>query len=198
MRGLSGHPPKERLYYIPRSMEVPPMNLQTQIFPTADQLLENVIRGAGCERNLAARGFLELIIYLRRVILQDAAVLIDTYASCSVWQHPVFTSQSFREFKASLISKMETTPSPTELLLQQSLPIISAQLKTLHNSLAMEMKGVLDVVRETQQISKQTHEDLSKLLSGGMEVRLIPRTSPQHQTDDTPQPQPPQDRKSVV
>lgn len=172
MRGLSGHPPKERLYYIPRSNLAPPSSLQEQIFPEADEILQKVISADGYERNLAARGFLELVVYLRRVLLQDSAVFIAETPGCRMWSHPIFQSQEFRSFQRDLLLKIDTTPDPTELRLQQSLPLLSVQLRNQHSSLSAEVKGLVELV-------KQGNDLLQRFVRDGMYMRVSPVTDHQ-------------------
>jgi len=165
MRGLSGHPAKERLYYIPRSIETPPIELQKRIFPQADGLLEKVVAGDGYERNLAARGFLELLIYLRRVLLQDSAILMKESPTCKLWSHPMFSSEEFQTFQNDLLHKIDTAESPTELRLQQALPLLSAQLVAQHTSLTGELRRVQESVAKSQEL-------LHRVLGGEMRVRF--------------------------
>jgi hypothetical protein len=167
MRGLSGHPPKQRLYYIPRSHLVPPLSLQKQLFPDADLALQCVIEGNGHERNLAARGFLELIIHMRIVLLQDCAVLNANCPFLPLWVHPIFNCPEFKEFQHDLSTKMDSTPDPTELRLTQSLPLLSAQLKNQHGSLSND-------IREVKESVEQGHKILQRFVSGGMLLRVLP------------------------
>ena len=46
------------------------------------------------------RHFLELLQLLRRVILQDAAVLYSKYPNFPIWDFPPFDSTIFRNFAA--------------------------------------------------------------------------------------------------
>jgi hypothetical protein len=165
MRALSGHPPKQRLYYLARSIEVPPEGLEKQIFPEADVVLQRIVNGDGCERNLAARGFVELLVYLRRVILQDAAVLMHATPYLKIWRHPVFATGAFKAFQHNLLSKMESTDTPTELQLQKSLPLLSEQMRVQHAHISSQLAGLADQV----QVSQDT---MQRLFSGDLSFRL--------------------------
>jgi len=76
IRALSGHPPKSRLYFLERATLAPPAELLHDIFPGLQACKDKILSGEW-ERNLAARGFIELLEYLRVVLIQDAAVLFD-------------------------------------------------------------------------------------------------------------------------
>ena len=184
MRGLSGFPHRERLYYLPRSILIPPIELQKKIFPQADQILQKIIEGEDYERNLAAKGFLELVIYLRRVLLQDAALLQDRLTS-SMWSSPVFTSELFVSFKRDLQEKIQSTPDPAELRLQQSLPLLHQQLHTQHSSLRDCMneskEALLQEITETKTILKDFIEKGIQIhVSGGSEDRSQTRLQSPH------------------
>jgi Centromere DNA-binding protein complex CBF3 subunit, domain 2 len=56
---------------------------------------------------LAAQGFIRLLTYLCIVILQDAAVLIDTKSNHPLFHHEFFCSAEFLAFKEDLKVAME-------------------------------------------------------------------------------------------
>lgn len=171
MRAFSGHPAKQRLYYIPRSIENPPVFLEKKNFPEADEMLQRITNGAGCERNLAARGLIELLIYLRRVILQDVAVLINDTPKCRLWEHPLFATDAFKEYQRILLCKIETTETPTELCLQQSLPLLSEQLRVQHCNLSNQVSGVA----QTLNTFKTSQNMVQRLFNGDVSFRLCAR-----------------------
>jgi hypothetical protein len=51
---------------------------------------------------IAAQGFLKLLKFMRIVICQDAAMLIDQYNGFVVYKHPIFKSNLFISFKSKL------------------------------------------------------------------------------------------------
>jgi hypothetical protein len=82
MRAAAGFITNEGRYYNPRALVYPPEALEKEIFPFADGAFEQVV-AAGKSRGSrmggdylgAARGFLEMLLRLRTVILQDAAAM---------------------------------------------------------------------------------------------------------------------------
>jgi hypothetical protein len=167
MRGLSGHPPKERLYYIPRSNLVPSIELQSLIFPEVDGILHKMIAGDGIEQNLAARGFLELLVYLRRVLLQDCAILMCETPRSRIWSHPIFQSMEFKNFQEDLLSNIESTQDPTEHKLQQAMPILSTQLRNQHSSISNDIKELKLIVTKGNTL-------LERFVNGGVCMRMYP------------------------
>jgi len=83
VRVLGGHRPESGRYYLRRNVRIPPESLLLQVFSwleTAREQMQN-------DMDMAGDNFLHLIEYLRIVVLQDAAVMMDMdkYAG-----HPVF------------------------------------------------------------------------------------------------------------
>lgn len=59
----------------------------------------------------ARRGFLDLLLWLRRVILQDAAMFMHDNSFNSVLRDPVFSTPEFEQFKTDLLASIEALPS---------------------------------------------------------------------------------------
>lgn len=76
MRARLDHSPRSWLYFLERASVEPPLELQRLVFPGVEGCLQNISDGEW-QANLAARGFLELLGYLRVVFLQVCAVLFD-------------------------------------------------------------------------------------------------------------------------
>ena len=76
LRTLAGFPPRSGSYYLPRASATPPEELQRTIFPFLEKSKEQL---SSCSKKygseIAGKSFMELMLYLRIVILQDVAVL---------------------------------------------------------------------------------------------------------------------------
>jgi hypothetical protein len=82
MRALGGHPVDTPLYFLSRDVIKPPSHLQEMIFPEVDVWLARLESGSGCEPNIAAGGFLNLMKYLRVfsiTLLEQNSTLTITY-----------------------------------------------------------------------------------------------------------------------
>jgi hypothetical protein len=156
MRALSGHPPKQRLFYLSRALIDPPQNLQQQLFPLADMWLQKIIDGDGCERNLAARGFLELLIYLRKVLIQDAAIMFDVLPE-KIKCHCVFGA-IFQKYRMDLLEKIQTTDDPLEMRLEMAMPILAKRMKIQH-------QVVMDKLDEQRIEIKKNVEETKRILT---------------------------------
>jgi hypothetical protein len=95
---MAGFPPDECAFYLPRACLQPPDSLITKIFPDLDQWMYRHKEGIDCEKNFALEGYLHLLSWLRIVILQDAAVLIDIFHHHVVFNYPIFHSQDFLDY----------------------------------------------------------------------------------------------------
>lgn len=126
MRGLSGHPPKFKLFHLSHACADPSESLQRQIFPEADVWLHRIVHGEECENNLAAQGFLNLLIQLRKILLQDAAVLYSLLPP-SITSHRIFAE--FQQFRHDLLQRMQDSTNPVEKNLLLAMPLLSKQLE---------------------------------------------------------------------
>ncbi len=100
---MAGFPPDDpTVYYLPRASLAPPDELIQQIFPALDEWKIQHKEGNNCQKNYALDGNLRLLSWLRIVILQDAAVMIDNYQPNVVFKHTFFSSQEFMSYKHAL------------------------------------------------------------------------------------------------
>uniref|UniRef100_K3W8H9 Ndc10 domain-containing protein n=1 Tax=Globisporangium ultimum (strain ATCC 200006 / CBS 805.95 / DAOM BR144) TaxID=431595 RepID=K3W8H9_GLOUD len=80
---MPGFAPQKGTYFIERDSVQLPKNMLQMVFPQAQILLKDVEEGES-KYSTAAVGFLQLLLYLRKVILQDAVLLMTVYP-----QHPI-------------------------------------------------------------------------------------------------------------
>ena len=107
--------------FVPTYIE-PPAELLQQIFPWVEEqaaALEVRVKALGRPaKDLALKQFLRLLVWLRRVLLQDAAVLFTLDPTCGIFQFPLFRSQAFRTFAAMTTSVIEKAENDARLALQ--------------------------------------------------------------------------------
>jgi hypothetical protein len=87
MRTIAGFREKRSGFYLPRAKIDPPEALQRQIWSKIDGWLQKyaefdpyAVNNAVKRPNLAEAGFLRLLKYLRRVILQDSIIFRDMFS----------------------------------------------------------------------------------------------------------------------
>ena len=107
MRVLSGSDTRRGFYRNSRTTFINEEKygiLAKQLFPW----IEDVILYHDLSNKPTARGFLNMLVNMRWVILQDVAVMMDTDRQHIVFQlFPVFQCQLFKEFKAELIHHIQ-------------------------------------------------------------------------------------------
>ncbi|KAL9932371.1 hypothetical protein V8E36_008850 [Tilletia maclaganii] len=111
-----------------------PLSLQQQIFPGIDDTLRQIEDGKDCERDLAAQGFLRLLRYLRRVLLQDAVALRRTHLHLPLFGHPLFRSAEFLAFEAQLKPALDAPEKPVSIAIAEALPEIAQFLSSMQNN----------------------------------------------------------------
>jgi hypothetical protein len=111
------------------------------------------------------RHFLELLQLLRRVILQDAAVLYSKYPNYPIWDYPPFDSTIFRNFVADSNS-----------LLIQAEADCKQQLESLPQTVATSMSGILEkniMERHWEREQKNKNHEEMKARLDYMEAMIL-------------------------
>ena len=83
------------------------MLLQQNPFPWVEQNLAAILQrnaeGDPATTDLAAEQFLRLLLKLRVVLLQDAAIVLNDHPDCMLLQHDIFLKNpEFKRFQVSL------------------------------------------------------------------------------------------------
>jgi hypothetical protein len=132
LRTTAGFSPMQGSYFLKRDILQPPESLQKQIFPEADHWLH--FQQTCKEPNLAAGGFLNLICFLRKVVLQDAAEMLIMGKHHAVLNHKIFKSAEFLRYKSELHNAMNNMESePQEQLIRRAFPLLAERLQTLES-----------------------------------------------------------------
>lgn len=130
MRSIAGHPAQMGCFNLPRAVS-PPAALLSMIWPELDQWIDDAGVGAQKPKDLASTGTINLLTYLREVVLQDSAFLIDQYPLSPVWNHPVFQHPEYRPFTRRVLARANGDEEPDRLtLLTQALPEFTEHLLT--------------------------------------------------------------------
>ena len=103
--------------------------------------------GADQIHDLAAMGLTNLLLYLREVILQDAAVLCEQFPTHPVWNHPVFRHEAFAPFAQHVRASTRDGERPSQLMaLTQAIPTLADYLKLIdarNEARADELKAAI-------------------------------------------------------
>ncbi|KJZ70029.1 hypothetical protein HIM_10580 [Hirsutella minnesotensis 3608] len=106
-------------YFVPRATVRPPVVLLVQVWPQLDKWKEahsSPLSDFGVEQNMAAGAFLELMEWLREVLLQDAVFLQESYPDHPLFQDPVFSCPEFAAHSTAI---------------QKAMPVVAEKLRTV-------------------------------------------------------------------
>jgi hypothetical protein len=132
MRIMAGHPAEIGRFEIRRGGITPPDSLLSMIWPELDKWQDRFGPQADQINDLAAMGLVNLLRYLREVILQDSVTLRELFPDHAVWNHAVFRRDDYGPF-AEAVRKIERegeAPSQLEIL-QRAIPIMADYLQAM-------------------------------------------------------------------
>ncbi|KAE8217270.1 hypothetical protein CF319_g8604 [Tilletia indica] len=151
VRALAGFSAEGGDYYLPRTLLEPPASLSDQLWPQATREEANVRErhANGGQTDQAALSFLELIKWLRIVLLQDAALLSTAYPLLPLWSMPPFSSPAFDQFRRDLTSTIKDTVNPVEVTISQLIPRLGHALTEIRTATSENTNAIKQVAVAT-------------------------------------------------
>ena len=120
-------------YSIPRTLVTPEASLLATIFPFADDILSR--EKAKARPDFSTLYFAELLVWLRTVIVQDAAALLVINPNFPLPTHSVFSSPAFAQFvsrmRECLAKSQQAEPDPMEIIV----PAISSKFDIVQTTI---------------------------------------------------------------
>jgi Centromere DNA-binding protein complex CBF3 subunit, domain 2 len=107
------------------------------------------VRSNPLANDMALKQFLNLLVWLRKVLLQDAAVLFSQDPSCPIFQCSIFCSAAFHSFAKSALPTLADAEERARLALEQ-----------LPDHLIRALRGLLTDMRVEQQQNLEYHRNL--------------------------------------
>jgi hypothetical protein len=146
---LAGFSPGRCQYFVPRSTLIPSEELQKQIFPQLNAFIgkENELD------SLSAYVFLELLTYLRVVILQDAASSPEVV--CKLTNLSVFRCPEFLQFVDQMQNHLRTQADPEITILQRTVPIISDQLRLISTTTSQNHAAITAMIDSLKAVDQR-------------------------------------------
>lgn len=79
---------------------------------------------------MAAQAFLELLMFLKIVLLQDAVVLIadPSYKDHDMWNNEIFKSAEFQDFREQSQIIISENLEPTDITLSRAMPHLATKV----------------------------------------------------------------------
>jgi hypothetical protein len=100
---MAGHPAQAGYFKIRRASIVLPDEPLSQVWPELDIWRDRLRPLQGQVNDLVAKGLINLLSYLREVILQHSVVLRRQFLENAIWMHPVFQYPAY----APLVRQVE-------------------------------------------------------------------------------------------
>lgn len=140
MRAVADFDPEwSGTYFVPRATVRPPASLLAQVWPELDKWKaahddpgsKEAVK-LGVEPNMAAGAFLELLEWLREVVLQDAVFLREHYPFHPIFEEPVFRCSEFAAFAVQIKDACKRAQEVSHVTaIQKAVPVVAAQLRTV-------------------------------------------------------------------
>jgi Centromere DNA-binding protein complex CBF3 subunit, domain 2 len=121
-------------YYLDRECLVPPEELQRKIFPRLEET--EAMNNAKPERDqdIAEGCFMNLLRWLRIVLLQDAVFLRRKYPTLNIWLESVFNNVMFENFSRELLQEIEHGETLQYVRVSRAMPDLAHQLHEQHEN----------------------------------------------------------------
>jgi hypothetical protein len=128
-------------YFISRFLNKPAAELRRQVFPQLDAWqavhIGPTLTTRGAQPNKAAYGFLQLLDWLRDVLLQDAPFLQAAFPDHPIWLDPLFSRASYLAWSRHLQRATEGAEIDNHMFtIQKAHPAIASKLGTIQSSQA--------------------------------------------------------------
>ncbi|OWZ11053.1 RNA polymerase [Phytophthora megakarya] len=141
MRTLVGFEQSRGSFFLNKNISRFTATTSAALFPELETWKQQIDAGT-CEQPVSGGGFLQLLQYLRVVILLDAVILQQRTPTHTVWDYQICNSLDFVAFTHDLTVAMENGVDPAEQQLQSDMPLLTAKLDGVHQDLKSAMVGV--------------------------------------------------------
>ncbi|KAI1306689.1 hypothetical protein EDD11_004692 [Mortierella claussenii] len=189
--------PGERPWY-PRNIKIPPIELQCMVFPFIEEYFANQADWVKRVENIMLDNplmlgrppntlikvnkesqplisILTLLAHLRKIVIQDAAVLMDIhdhhlseYGLHRIFQQPLFKHPMFMEYRVAFRRSIATATSPTSDSLLANTPAILAELRGLGTNLEYTIQRATSNITEECQRGFRSVNNAHQRLDGSL------------------------------
>ena len=127
---------------------------------------------------LSSKSYLEMMDYLRTVVIQDAPALMKLYPRHELWKHSVFKSKEFLEYKELWENEMKKE-TPQEIMLKRAYPELVAEVKRRGQEMRNDFRQYNNALRhdfaepllKLQEQYQERQDSVFQVLQGYSNVR---------------------------
>jgi Centromere DNA-binding protein complex CBF3 subunit, domain 2 len=145
----------------------PPAELLAEVFPWVEREQAALLvqtQNNPLANDMALRQFLQLLIWLRRVLIQDAAVLFSHDSSPHIFQHSIFHTAAFHNFAAASQLALITAEEEAQLAFKNLPDRFARSLRGTLTNFKMEWQQDREEHREQQTALDNRFGNIEKLL----------------------------------
>ena len=219
VRVMAGFKPTPGDFYIPRAKVQLPESLVRAVWPWIDQWLSWFDRNFDVKAldgtpygapplldvpsakedrlDLAAQGFLRLMLVLRTIFLQDSVLLRREFPAHPMWEDALFGRDDYLRFAEEVKLSLTDLEEPDEIRLRRIVPDIASRLNASREEIVQTVETHGD---RNHRLLQSVHDRLEDLFSGRVSVTFhgpeaLTESSGQDRTQgtDPPMPMPMQD-----
>jgi centromere DNA-binding complex CBF3 subunit-like protein/transcriptional activator of glycolytic enzymes GCR1 len=149
MRVAAGFSKTAGNYHLQRAAVQPPAVLTSQIWPWVDSWLarynasitsgHSFANGGLDDCDIAGKQFLDMLVWLRVILLQDAAILQHQFPLFPLWQHPIFCSLDWRHFADDVLVAHNTAEEPFDMRIRKVLPVLEEAMRSTREAMLARM-----------------------------------------------------------
>ncbi|CEP20005.1 hypothetical protein [Parasitella parasitica] len=127
--------------------------LEQQTFPAIEMWMQrlNDENDAPFQNRKTAAAFIKLILQLKKIILQDAVLWRQLDSKNRIFKEPVFSSAAFKQFEEDLVVHMEDIPTPSAMVLQETLPVIEKRFSEVLSEVKANNQATVAAVQHIVQ-----------------------------------------------
>jgi hypothetical protein len=92
--------------------------------------------GQGSDLDQSGDQFVELLLELRVVLLQDSALLMPRFPELPLWKHPVFSHEDWSRFAEQVREAEAREEEPEHVLLARTQPLVASEIAALNRNLS--------------------------------------------------------------
>ncbi|RXK35195.1 hypothetical protein M231_07566 [Tremella mesenterica] len=170
LRAHAGFPIEGNGFFLPRAV-TPPSTLLKKVFPEAEKWLSLMNAVGRSQEELTGRMFLQTIMSLREVFLQDVPHLRKAYPSLYIFNHPLFADEEYLRYEGHALTRTITNEKQYDDRIAQALPILHDLLQTQTRAQQQSFQDILGNVLQLSQGQMEQREQMKAVSDGVMLIQ---------------------------